>query len=319
MATADTSREGVLIERDDLAYLDSRALPWEPQPGLPGAHRKVLARDGAGEPRVFILRFAPRFAVAAGPRRHIHTTASELMLTLAGELPLWEYADADEQHGTLVRHRPGYALHRLPGSLHGFEPGVSSPVGWTSLVIRTGPGTVAGEPAFERESREIPYADGWQPLSAPRPPAAEPEPGTGVVIDRPGIRVLDSHAMEWTSRGIYGLAKVIAEDAEGRPLLTLQHVGPDFALPDHPERHSHAHDQYDFMLWGEFTMAEYERDSGRQDRILMRAGHFVHRRGGEIHGLVRGATSPTGCLTLQWYTDGDGNLVVGGGGTVDET
>ena len=66
-------------------------------------------------------------------------------------------------------------------------------------------------------------------------------------------------------------------------------------------------------------MAEYERGGGPGRQILMKAGHFVYRRGGEIHGLVTGAASPTGCLTLQWYTDGEGNLVVGGGGTVDET
>ncbi len=307
MTLSTTPREGVLSERDDLAYLDTRALAWEPLPGLPDAQRKVLTRNGQGEPLVFLFHLPPGFAPDGLPRRHTDRSVTEVTLALAGELPMWEYSDADQQHGTFVRQRPGYAAHRLPGSLHGLEPGRVTPVGFTGLMIRTGPGNRV----------EVPYAAGWR--AADDQVEARPEPGSGVVVDRPGVRIVDSEAMEWTPLGQYGRGKVLARDASGSPLLMLQHVGPEFALPGHPERHSHEHDQHDLVLWGEFPMAEYERGGGPGRQILMKAGHFVHRRGGEIHGLVSGATSPTGCLTLQWYTDGQGNLVVGGGGTVDET
>lgn len=317
MTAAAPPRVGVLIERDDLSYLDTRALAWEPLPGVAGAHRKVLTRNEQGEPLAFLFHLRPGFAPDGLPRRHRHRSVTEVILALAGELPVWEYGADEEQHGTLVRLRPGAAVQRLPGSLHGLEPGPVTPVGFTGLLIRSGAGTLPGEPGFAGETVEVPYAAGWQPVADHA--EALPEPGSGVLVDRRSVRSVDSEAMEWTLLGQYGRGKVLARDAAARPLLMLQHVGPDFSLPGHPERHSHAHDQHDLVLWGEFPMAEYERGGGPGRRILMKAGHFVHRRGGEIHGLVGGATSPTGCLTLQWYTDGAGNLVAGGGGTVDET
>ena len=307
----------MLIERDDLAYLDTRALPWEPFPGLPGAQRKTLVRGDDGEPRVFICHLDPGFAVEDLPQRHYHSTVTELAFALAGELPHWEYRDRSQHHGTLVRHRPGYATHRLPGSSHGLAPGARTPVGFTALMIRDGTGTWPGEPRFADETVAVPFAPGWAP--APASEEARPDAASGVVVDWPDLHICDTDAMPWEPVGRYGHCKVLARDAEGRTLLTLQHVAPDFALPDHPTKHSHDHDQYDYVVWGEFPMAEYERESRRRDAILMKAGHFVHRRGGEIHGLVAGASSPTGCLSLQWYSDAAGRLVAGAGTTRDET
>ena len=286
MSQSATARDGVLLERENVVYFDTRALAWEPLPGRPGARRKVLTRDAQGAPRAFLFHLPPGFAPAGLPQRHTHRSVTELTLALAGELPQWEYLDAGQQHGTLVRQRPGYVVHRRPGSLHGLEPGPRTTVGFTGLMIRTGSGTASDEPGFAEETVDVPYAAAWQP--AADAVEARPEPGSGIVIDRPGVSIIDSEAQGWTEPGRYGCSKVLARDAAGSPLLTMQHVNPDFALPGHPERHSHPHDEHNFMLWGEFTIAEFERGGGPGRRMLMKAGCFAQRRAGDIHGLVTG-------------------------------
>jgi hypothetical protein len=243
---------------------------------------------------------------------------TELALGLAGELPHCEYRDAAQQHGTPVRRRAGTFTHRRPGSIHGLEPGDGTPVGYTGLMIREGSGNWLGEAGFAEETVDVPFAPGWAPAAAP---VAEPrpEPGSGVIVDWPDLCILDTEAMAWQPAGRYGLQKVLVRDGEDRPLLKLQHVVGDFSSPTAPAMHSHDHHQHDFIVWGEFPTAEYERPSRRQQLITLKAGHFIHRRSGAIHGLVPGGTSPTGCVTLEWYTDAAGRLVHGSGSTVDET
>ena len=73
-------------------------------------------------------------------------------------MPLWEYESADQQQGELVTYKAGYFVHRSPGSIHGFEPGPTSPIGAVVLNWRWGSGTLIGEQDFETETVEVPYS-----------------------------------------------------------------------------------------------------------------------------------------------------------------
>lgn len=205
--------------------------------------------------------------------------AGEILLVLDGEVA------AAPARGTPPRLGRGWALAWDAGSDR--EPAAVGPTGTTLLVIRDGSAPDPAGPAF--------------------PPApADP-------------RLLDTRAMPWEAAGRYGGVRVLARDGDGAPLLTLQHVRGDLDLPGTPPLHSHVHDQHDFVIWGEFPMAELDPATGRPQEILMQAGHFVHRCAGEVHGLVPGGTSPTGCVTLQWYSDPAGCLAAGPGATTEWT
>jgi hypothetical protein len=91
------------------------------------------------------------------PHRHYHRTVREYGFTISGELPHWEYENAEQEDGELVVFREGYYMDRAPGSLHGLEPGPTSAVGCVVLMWRTGRGTWVDEPTFDEETVEVPY------------------------------------------------------------------------------------------------------------------------------------------------------------------
>ena len=152
-----TKRRGVVIDRPDLTILDTREMEWEEFAGLKGARIKVLSRDEEGEPSVFLVWLPPGRLISDLPHRHYHRTIREYGFTLAGELPHWEYENAEQREGDLVVFQEGYYMDRAPGSLHGLEPGPTSPIGCVVLMWRTGRGTWVDEPAFGEETVEVPY------------------------------------------------------------------------------------------------------------------------------------------------------------------
>ena len=149
--------EGVVLDWADLHVLDTRELPWEPMPGIPGGQMKTLVRGEGGLPLVYVVYLPPGSPLPDLPHRHRHRTIHERSLTLWGELPHWEYESADQQQGDLVVFREGYFMHRRPGSLHGLEAGATSPTGVLLLSWRTGPGTTIGDQGFEEETVHVPY------------------------------------------------------------------------------------------------------------------------------------------------------------------
>ncbi len=152
-----TQRAGVVLDRPDVTVLDTRAMAWEEFEGLAGARIKVLSRDDQGEPAVFLVWLPPGRLISELPHRHYHRSVHEYGFTLSGELPHWEYANAEQQQGDLIVFREGYFMHRRPGSLHGLEPGPTSPTGCVVLMWRSGPGTWMDEPGFADETVDVPY------------------------------------------------------------------------------------------------------------------------------------------------------------------
>ena len=185
-------RDGVVIDWADLRRLDTREMAWEDFDGLAGTRIKVLSADERGNPMVFLQWIPPGgFPSVELPHRHYHSTVREFAYVLDGDLPHWEYASADGP-GEMVVYKQGFFMNRLPGSIHGLEPGPTSQVGCTVLFWRDGVGTMVDEPEFASEG------DRRGPLLPPRPrpprSVTGPWPDGGVVLDRPDVTLLDHAA-----------------------------------------------------------------------------------------------------------------------------
>ena len=141
-----------VLARPDLTLLDTREMPWEPCPGIPGGKQKILSRDADGDPRVQITWIPPGLSHPE-PSRHYHRTVHERGFVLFGELPMREYASVDDERGRPVVFRRGYYMDWAPGSQHGIDPDVSSCVGFVMLDWRTGTGTYLQEESAGRETR----------------------------------------------------------------------------------------------------------------------------------------------------------------------
>src|SRR5262249_19113337 len=156
------------------------------------------------------------FTLPELPYRHYHATVEEMSYTLAGELPHWEYESVEQQHGRLVVRRPGQAMHRLGGSIHGLEPGPQSVTGYMSLVVRRGVGNWIPDANFHEETHHVDYEPGWRP--AEKLQDAQAKPGSGLIVDWSDLRIYDTRLMDWEPldgqfKG--GYRKVIARDESG--------------------------------------------------------------------------------------------------------
>ena len=146
-----------MIDRPDLRILDTREMKWESFPGLDHCKIKVLTRSADGDPMVFLLWFPPIELLPDIPHRHIHQSVTEWSYVLAGELPHWEYANAEQTKGDRILFKQGYYMHRKPGSIHGLEENSASAVGCLILSWRDKVGNFAAEPGFAEESPSVPY------------------------------------------------------------------------------------------------------------------------------------------------------------------
>jgi len=298
---------GVVIDWHDLRRLDTRAMPWQDFAGLAGTKIKVLSRDERGNPMVFLQWIPPGgFPSVELPHRHYHGTVREFAFVLDGELPHWEYADADSP-GEMVVFKQGYFMDRRPGSIHGLEPGPTSPTGCTILMWRDGVGTMVDEPEFAAETVDVPYpAGGAAPWSVLRPA------GGGVVLDRPDVTLLDTREMPW--EGFAGLegsrVKMLSRDAAGNGVTWLIWLPADIPSVGRPHRHYHRTiHEFSYMVAGELPHWEY-RDAAQQrgDLVVVREGFFMERQPGSVHGLEEGPSAAVGCVLLQWR-DGVGNYL----------
>jgi hypothetical protein len=135
-----TEKKGVIRERDNCHILDTNAMDWEDHFGLPDAKMKVLSRDEDGNPDVILTWVPPGVGTLnpRGPEKHYHRTVRECGLVLFGELNLREYEDMDDTDPQKVVFKQGTYLDRKPGSVHGLDHEVTSPVGFMWIEWKYG-------------------------------------------------------------------------------------------------------------------------------------------------------------------------------------
>lgn len=129
---------------------DTAAMPWEHHV-LPGSIRKVLYVDPKTEGYVH-LRYA--FSGKAGQSvRRYHRTVRETFFFVGGDLPDWEFKDANDTKGWDVVFREGDFMDRPPRSVHGRGAHQTSEAGGTFLIWST-----HGD-EFEADLQESIYLD----------------------------------------------------------------------------------------------------------------------------------------------------------------
>jgi hypothetical protein len=303
----------VLLQRDDLTFLDTRAMPWEDFSGIEGGRIKVLKRNERGDADIMMVWLPPgELPSVELPHRHVHRTVKEFSFMLGGELPHWEYASPEvgEGDGELVIFREGFFMERKPGSIHGLEKGPTPGTGCTVLMWRNGVGNWLDEPEAATETIDVPYpapAD-----SVPSPPSTLDE-RPGVVIERDDLTLLDTREMEWEDFPLLQgtRVKVLSRDENGDAMVFLV-WSPPGELPSVELPHRHYHStvhEYALCLSGDMPHWEYESaEQARGDVVVIREGVFMDRAPGSIHGLEAGQTSATGSVVLMWR-DGVGTFV----------
>lgn len=313
MSTTVT-RTGVVVDANGLTLLDTRELPWEPLPGIPGAKQKVLVRDAEGRARVQFTWLPPGLALDR-PERHFHKTAHERGYVLFGELPMREYASADDDRGRPVVFREGYFMDRLPGSIHGLDPDLSSAVGFLMLEWRTAPGTYRLEEGASEQNVTLPAAreiDTESPLVQPGSPP-------WMVVDSGNLRLIDTRAMPWQALdGMTGAVhQPLAVAPEGHTEVVVVHLFPRPTGTEHKRHFHRTVHEWGYVLEGDLPMREYaslEDEVGQ--RVHFRKGYFMDRRPGSWHGVDTTRSSATGFTFLEWRT-GPGTYVREAGAEVE--
>ncbi len=292
-------RPGVLRETPELTIFDTRELEWEPAPEFgPGALRKPLGGEG-DEPRACLLFLPPGFPAAGQAVRSAPATADELVYTLAGELSTREFDGPGDQRGSLVRHRPGVAVQRRPGTASAPADEPVSHTGWIGLVVRDGPGA-GRDPDATVATATV--------ATAPTAPTA--------------VTVVDSRLAEWQPAGYSGTPPVFQKtlahypcgDTKLQLLFFPPGLNPDRDPNEHPfyppvlraARHSHyVMIELIYVLDGAMPLSEWESAEQQQgERAWWREGYFLYRRPGSIHGAEPGATSATGVTILHFRLGG---------------
>jgi hypothetical protein len=320
----------VVRDRGGVTWLDTRLMEWEPMPALEGYYQKVLVRDENGDPSVTLnyvasTRAAP-YHSATLPFRHRHKTVREFAFIVEGEFINWEWESPEQIEGDLMWKKRGFFLDRKPGSLHGRE--ALEPTSATGAVFLNwregGPGIWYGERNIDVETESVPF-----PATSSFSPTGDAphEAGKGCIRNRGGSTWLDTREMQWEPMpGLPGYyEKVLVRDAEGEPSATLNYLPPRMVQPDAPMTlpYRHVHRtvrEFCFVLEGEFATWEYESaDRLEGDRVVKRAGYFMDRRPGSIHGLESAEqSSATGAVLLNWREGGSG-IWFGEKGFEDET
>ena len=205
--------------------LDTRELPWEDNPGIPGGKMRVLARASEGWPSVILNWLPPGIGEGAEPHRHYHRTVREHGLVLHGELPMVEFESLEAERGAAVLFREGYCMDRSPGSVHGLDPRFTSQIGFTILEWRTGTGTYLTEEGACEESIVLPAPAEVDELA----PSGRP----GVVVDGPALRLLDTRELPGEELDEWPGARIqrVALGADGSTTAAIVQLAPGAADP----------------------------------------------------------------------------------------
>lgn len=302
-------------------WRDTRAMGWSTFPGLGSAKVKVLQQDEQGNAMAFLVWMPPGDLGVPLPHRHYHATVHEYAYTVSGDLPHWEYADPSQDVGDLVLFRECYYMDRRPGSIHGLEEGLASSAGSVILFWRDGVGNWLDEPEAATETIDVAYGQKPPPLTSAEK-ARKPAFGSGVVLERPDLSILDTREMTWEDHdGIAGTKiKVLSRHDDGEATVSLLLLPPgDLPRVDLPHRHFHrtVH-ECGYVLEGEVLIWEYaDAEQQEGELVVARPGYFMNRPPGSLHGIEAGASSPTGAVILEWRS-GPGTYV-DEPGAADET
>jgi hypothetical protein len=122
-----------------------------------------------------------------------------------------------------------------------------------------------------------------------------------VVVDRPGVTILNTRAMEWDPHPSIGSSylKVLSRNGAGEPILVLWYLPPGVAGSTLPMRGYHDYRECAYILEGELRHWEYDDASSDEGALItFREGLFLDRLPNSLHGVEDESSSHTGCTIL---------------------
>ena len=127
----------------------------------------------------------------------------------------------------------------------------------------------------------------------------------GIVLERPGVTILDSLAMEWQDNDYqaYALAKTLARDEDGDGIVMRRYCQVARREPHANKARGGYHTAREMMLClsGELPHWEMEPDAVETIKqthcVIFREGYWLDRYPGSIHGM---AGEPFAVLDSEW-------------------
>lgn len=134
----------------------------------------------------------------------------------------------------------------------------------------------------------------------------------GRIVETDRLTVIDAHVQPWERNpGIPGARmKILARHRDGWESVMLNWLPPDLGGGD-PHRHYHRSvRERGLVLDGELPMAEFRSgQAGPGCAVLFRAGFYMDRAPGCVHGLNPRSSSSSGFTILEWR-DGPGTYLL---------
>jgi hypothetical protein len=266
--------------RMTITHLDTEAMPWEPEPDIPG----FLAKNFHVDPDTggFIqVHFVPPDWGAdifdGQPHRHYHATVYERALCLSGDFPHWEFADAADDAGTLKTFHRGVFMDRPPLTLHGLFPEPRSQVGSVLLAWNTGGGTFVGHPRAKQETIDVPFG--------------QPGPGN-VAFTSPRIFPVDD--LPWRDHPVRPgwRAKQLTREQGPALATTLVAVPPGWTADADASFASDTTHRWLFVVHGDVAL----RADGQP--VALRAEHYLDWQDGGAVGFAKGDVVSEGGATV---------------------
>ena len=266
-------------------FIDTNAVPWEHNPGIPGFKRRLLFRDDALGAEIR-MDYVPPDVVPGGlelPHRHYHRTVTERAYTLSGDFPHWEFSSIEDHDGELIVFRRHLFMDRPPKSIHGL---LAEPISQTGAVIlywNTGPGTGVAEPDAPRETVTLPFDESAEKLRT----------------DFADARIFDSSEVAWREHPSAAgwKLKPLAEAVENSGAVSLAHVPADWTGALEPvTAQGNGPSPWLFVVAGDLRL--HLAENGARRELALREGAFLLWRSGAALGVPSASASDGGCTVL---------------------
>ena len=267
------------------SLIDTNAVPWEHNPGIPGFKRRLLVFDDATRSEVR-MDYVPPGAIPEVlelPHRHYHRTVTERAYALAGDFPHWEFSSTRDHEGEMIVFRRHLFMDRPPKSIHGLMPEPLSETGCVLLYWNTGPGTGVAEPDAPVESVELAFDD-----------SADDDP-----TDFSDARLFDAGEVPWLEHpSVAGWkAKPLAEAVENSGAVSLVHIPADWTgSPGPVEAQGGAPSPWLFVVAGDLNL--YLAENGARRELALREGAFLMWRAATAPAVPPESASDGGCTVL---------------------
>lgn len=265
--------------------LDTNAVPWEDNPGIPGFKRRLLVFDDATRSEVR-MDYVPPGAIPRVielPHRHYHRTVTERAYALGGDFPHWEFSSTRDREGEMIVFRRHLFMDRPPKSIHGLMPEPLSETGCVLLYWNTGPGTGVAEPDAPMESVELSFDDS---ADADR-------------TDFSDARLFDTAEVAWQAHDSASgwKRKPLAEAVENSGAVRLVHVPADWSgSPEPVQAPGKGPSPWLFVIAGDLCVQLTE--NGARRVLALREGAFLIWRAGTALNVPAESASEGGCTVL---------------------